>query len=67
MKTDKPIEYNSLPYGFITTIPTGTNLAPASNLPDYKSKKLFWAKAWKGMNTKEKSWMNNYGFLIEMK
>jgi hypothetical protein len=67
MKIKKDIQYHSTPYGFIATIPKGTSLIPATNLPNHKEEKLFWAKEWQNMSDKEKSWMNNYGFLIKMK
>lgn len=64
MKTIKAIVYSAAPYGKITTIPKGTTLIPASNLPNSDGK--FYAKKWKGMSEKAKSWERNYGFLITL-
>jgi hypothetical protein len=58
--TTKPIEYRSAPYGHIATIPAGTKLIPASNLPDGG----YWAEPWDGMTSIEEAWQRNYGFHI---
>ena len=60
-KTD--IVYEVPPYGKIGIIPKGTEVLPSTNLPECSEPK-FWAKNWKGMTEKEKSWANNYGFLL---
>lgn len=60
IKTTKAIEYNCAPYGHIATIPAGTELIPASNLPNGG----YWAEPWEGMSEEAESWMNNYGFHI---
>lgn len=60
MKTTKPIEYSCAPYGHIATIPAGTKLTPATNLPDGG----FWAEPWEGMSEQAESWERNYGFHI---
>lgn len=67
MKTTTPVEYHEAPYGLIAIIPKDTELTPASNLPNYKEDNLFWAQEWEDMTDKEKSWKENYGFLIKMK
>ena len=64
MRTQKTIVYTSQPYGVIATIPKGTKLVPASNLPpDHKYMK-YWAQPWRGMTDQAKAWGRNYGFLI---
>lgn len=65
MKTKSPIEYHAAPYGKIT-IPAGTSVTRAKNLPD-NGEKRYWAKGWRGMTKQEKSWKNNYGFLLSEK
>ena len=63
MKTNRDIEYTTQPHGVIATIPAGTKVRPAANLPD--SEDLFWAEKWSGMDERAISWHRNYGFLIE--
>ena len=60
--TNKPIDYQSAPYGHIATIPAGTSVVPATNLP---KKGLYWAEPWEGMTEEEQSWQRGYGFLID--
>lgn len=61
MKTKENIVYREIPFGFIVTIPKGTSVIPATNLP-YKDK--FWVKSWLEMDQKALDWFNNYGFLV---
>lgn len=63
MKTIAPIEYSAAPYGKIATIPAGTSVSLAKNLPTSKEKQ-YWCKGWRGMTAREKSWKNSYGFLL---
>jgi len=63
--TSKKIDYHSAPYGFIATIPKGTEATVATNLPPIKGKTQYWAKDWKEMTAKAKSWKEGYGFLLE--
>jgi len=58
--TDKDIKYKAAPYGFIATIPAGTSLIPAGNLPDGG----YWAEPWEGMTKVAEAWGRNYGFHI---
>jgi len=60
MKTKAQIEYKAAPYGRITTIPAGTPVTPATNLPQGG----FWVKAWQGMTEKAESWGSSYGFHV---
>jgi hypothetical protein len=60
MKTNKPIHYSTAPYGLIAVIPEGTELTPASNLPDGG----WWAEKWEGMSEEAEAWHRNYGFHI---
>ena len=60
--TNQSIEYRARPYGYIATIPAGTPVIPATNLPD---KGKYWAELWDGMTEEEDSWFRNYGFLID--
>lgn len=62
MKTTKDIVYRSPTYGLIGTIPAGTEVSPATNLPNTNG--CFWAEPWEGMTEKEESWSRNYGFLV---
>lgn len=66
MKLKEPVEYHSAPYGKIATIPAGTRLEPASNLPKRTGHELYWASGWRGMDKKARSWKRSYGFLIEV-
>lgn len=60
MKTARPIEY-MLPFtGPTITIPAGTLVVPADNLPDGG----YWAESWKGMTDAEEGHARNYGFHI---
>lgn len=61
--TRSTIEYRAAPYGYITTIPKGTSVIPASNLPATPAR--FWAEPWEGMSEDAEGWERNYGFLIE--
>ena len=61
--TNKTIEYHSEPHGFIATIPAGTRVDPADNLPGNQIR--FWARAWESIDDTAASWHRNYGFLIQ--
>jgi hypothetical protein len=61
MKTARDIEYKAAPYGFITIIPAGTPVIPATNLPQGG----YWAEPWPGMSDEAESWERNYGFHLE--
>jgi len=67
IKTNKSIEYQEAPYGKVGSIPKGTEVTLATNLPNHQNNPRYWAKSWKGMSEKEKSWKQSYGFLIEKK
>jgi len=54
----KDIKYQAAPYGYITTIPKGVAVHPATNLPEGG----YWAEEWDGMDEKARSWFDNYGF-----
>ena len=60
MKTKEEIEYKAAPYGRIATIPKGTAVIPADNLPIGG----FWVQPWPGMDEQADGWMRNYGFLL---
>ena len=60
MKTKEEFRYN-MGWAGHATIPAGTKAVPATNLPgDGK----YWCEPWEGMTEQEKSWMDNYGFLV---
>jgi len=59
MTTTKDITYDMAWCGR-AIIPKGTNLIPATNLPDGG----YWADEWQNMSIKEESWYRNYGFHI---
>ena len=61
-RTNKTIQYSSAPYGFIATIPAGTPVDPADNLPGSGK---FWACAWEEMDDQAVAWHRNYGFLVK--
>ena len=63
-QTRAPIEYKSQGYGPITTIPAGTEVVPATNLPHHPEAPRFWAKPWEGMDDFAESWERSYGFLL---
>ncbi len=60
MKTKHDIAYESMPYGLIATIPKGTRVIPADNLPQGG----FWAEKWEGMSAIQEAWLDSYGFHI---
>jgi hypothetical protein len=60
MKTKYKIVYNSMPYGALATIPKGTPVIPATNLPH----RGYWVENWKGMTGTQKSWSENYGYHV---
>ncbi len=66
MRLKEDIPYHCAPYGFITTIPKGTECVPAKNMPEREGKKSYWAKGWRGMSREARGWKKNYGFLIEI-
>ena len=60
MKTKKETEYRVMPYGKVATIPAGTPVVPAANLPDGG----YWVLPWSEMDEATKSWHQNYGFRV---
>lgn len=60
MRTKSQIEYQAAPYGRIATIPAGTPVIPATNLPQGG----FWVEPWEGMTDRAESWGRNYGFHV---
>ena len=58
--TKQDIEYKAAPYGHIATIPKGTPVTEATNIPDGG----YWAEKWPGMTDTEWSWAESYGFLL---
>ena len=61
MKPKYKIPYAAFPYGTIATIPAGTPVVPATNLPEGG----YWVdEEWDGMTDEQQSWMRNYGFLV---
>lgn len=60
MRTKEQIDYRCMPYGHIATIPAGTPVTPATNLPQGG----FWVDNWDGMSDKAESWGRNYGFHV---
>ena len=66
MKTLRDINYQAAPYGFIATIPAGTHVVTADNLP-FGEIPSYWVKPWNGMSEKARNWLNSYGFLITYK
>jgi hypothetical protein len=63
--TKHAIDYKAAPYGHIATIPAGTWVTPASNLPDEPGNPRFWVESWDGMTAFAESWHRNYGFLVD--
>ena len=64
--TKHVIDYQAAPYGHIATIPVGTPVEPATNLPIKETEiPLYWVKPWKGMTPEAESWQRNYGFLVD--
>ena len=59
MKTKREIQYRAL-LGWIATIPAGTPVVPADNLPEGG----YWVLPWPEMNEDAKSWNRNYGFHV---
>ena len=60
MRTKEEINYRSMSYGHIATIPAKTPVTPANNLPEGG----FWVDNWEGMSDKAESWGRNYGFHV---
>lgn len=58
--TKKDIDYSVAPYGHITTIPSGTQVSPSTNLPQGG----YWVENWENMTDTEESWARNYGFHV---
>ena len=58
--TRKAIEYSVAPYGHIATIPKGTPVVKAENIPGGG----YWVQAWEDMMYKAKGWLRGYGFLV---
>jgi hypothetical protein len=56
------IRYTTAPYGYIATIPAGTPVIPATNLPKPGQ---YWAEPWEGMSDQAESWHRTYGFLLD--
>ena len=63
MRTKYEISYRPFPNLKTFTIPEGTPVTLATNLPQTDGGK-YWAQPWAGMTNEEKSWERNYGFLI---
>ena len=61
MKTKHEIKYHSPHGGKIATIPKGTPVKLAGNMPFIS----FWCEPWEGMTDEQESWQRNYGFLID--
>ena len=60
MKTKKETEYRVMPYGKVATIPAGTPVVPADNVPEGG----YWVLPWRGMDEATKSRHQNYGFRV---
>ena len=61
MKTKYKIPYAAFPYRTIATIPAGTPVVPATNLPEGG----YWVdEEWARMTAEPQSWMRNYGCLV---
>lgn len=64
VKTDRTIQYKAAPHpGVIANIPEGTEVMPATNLPEF-NRIQWWVKDWPGMDETARSWARNYGFGI---
>lgn len=59
MRTRKEIEFHSCG-GHIATIPVGTLVIPADNLPQGG----WWVENWSNMTELAQSYARNYGFLL---
>ena len=58
--TKRAIPYKARPYGHIATIPAGTIITPANNLPQGG----YWVARWPGASDKAIGWGRGYGFNI---
>ena len=56
--TKRKIRYEAAFYGYITTIPKGTQVSPATNI----SNGGWWVESWPEMSEIAESWKRNYGF-----
>ena len=65
MKTKKDIPYHAAPYGLIATIPAGTTVVRARNLPESDGVR-YWSKGWRKMSHRAYSWKQMYGFLLTL-
>lgn len=61
MQTKDDIDYEAVPYHLKFTIPAGTNVTPAKDLPAYG---LWWALPWEGITDEAALWLKCYGFLL---
>lgn len=63
--TKARIHHHEAPYGFIATIPAGTPVVPADNLPSIPGNPQYWVQPWPGMSEQAESWQRCYGFLVD--
>ena len=60
--------YYDMGYAGTAVIPKGTRVDRATNLATPNTgRERYWARGWRGMKEREKSWVRNYGYLIEPK
>lgn len=58
--------YEAAPYGYVATIPKGTPVVEARNLPKVNGESQWWVTNWDGIENdpKAESWGRTYGFLL---
>ena len=59
-RTKRAIEYKAAPYGRVATIPSGSIVTPADNLP----RGGYWVARWAAASDRAVSWGRNYGFHV---
>ena len=60
MRTSKDIQFHPV-FGVAATIPKGTRVTPATNMPRDSHIK-YWAEPWEGMSPQAQSWQRTMGF-----
>ena len=58
--TKADIPYKPFPYLWTATIPAGTKVIRATNLPG----ESYWAEPWENMTPEELGWQQGYGFRL---
>ena len=61
MRTSKELTFSPMGFNGSVTIPAGTLVTRATNLPE-DSEIKFWVEPWEGCTEYERRWCETYGF-----